>query len=86
MDNKVHSYEVLHLVGLSTHRNTMHGTHNVKSYYHIFAHQPTNFRTPLLLLFLEKVVKKIFLETFVTRITFHNFLAGPPHFYLRSFK
>ena len=30
MDNKDHSYEVLYLVGLSTHCNTMHGTYNVK--------------------------------------------------------
>ena len=30
MNNKDHSYERLHLVGLSTHWNMMHGTYNVK--------------------------------------------------------
>ena len=30
MDNKDHSWELLHLVGLSTHWNIMHGTYNVK--------------------------------------------------------
>ena len=32
MDNTVHSLEVLHLVGLSTHRNMMHGTYSFKYY------------------------------------------------------
>ena len=30
MNNKDHSYEVLHLVGLFTHWNIIHGTYNVK--------------------------------------------------------
>ena len=33
MDNKDHLWEVLHLVGLSTHWNMMYGTYNVKKKY-----------------------------------------------------
>ena len=35
MENKDNSYDVLHLVGLSTHCNMIHGTYNVKKYTYI---------------------------------------------------